>query len=124
MMKKITSLLAVCFLLVSNVLADGAPKAQGGSLLSMLPMLILLVGFMYFMVIRPQTKRAKEHKNLMGNLQVGDEVATIGGILGTIDKIADNFIILVVADNSKVTIQRGAVATILPRGTIKGITSK
>ena len=120
----ISSSMLVVFSLIDNILADGLYKAQGGGLLSMLPMLILLMAFMYFMVIRPQTKRAKEHKNLMGNLQVGDEVVTVGGILGTIDKIADNFVILVVANDSKVTIQKGAVATILPRGTIKGITNK
>ena len=108
-------------LLIDDAVADGVAKAQGGGLLSMLPMLVILVAFMYFMVIRPQTKRAKEHKNLMGSLQVGDEVTTVGGMLGTIDKVADNFVILVVANDSKVTIQKGAITAILPRGTIKGI---
>ncbi len=107
--------------LVENAWADAATTNQSGGLLSMLPMIILLVAFMYFMVIRPQSKRAKEHKSLMSNLQVGDEVATIGGVLGTIEKISDSFVVLAVADNSQITIQKGAIATILPRGTIKGI---
>ena len=109
---------------VDNVLADGAAASRTGGLLSMLPMLIILIVFMYFIIIRPQTKRAKTHKELMSSLQVGDEIVTIGGILGVIDKIDDNYVVLTITGDSKVVIQKGAVATILPRGTIKGIANK
>ena len=92
---------------------------QGGGLLSMLPMLVILGLFMYFMIIRPQQKRVKDHRNLVGGLQKGDEVVTTGGILGTIEKITDTFIILNIADGINITIQKNAVLSSLPKGTLK-----
>ena len=109
-------------LLMSDALADtakaAAPSTMQG-LMSVLPMIVLLVLFMYLMVIRPQSKKAKEHKNLMSSLQKGDEVITIGGILGKIEKISDDLVLISIADNTNITVQKGAIANILPRGTIK-----
>lgn len=107
---------------ISDALADttaaAAPNA-GQGFISFLPMLVLLVLFMYFMVIRPQSKRAKEHKNLMSGLQKGDEVLTIGGVLGKIEKIDDSFIQLAIAEGVVIRIQKSAIASCVPKGTIK-----
>ena len=76
---------------------------------------------MYFLVIRPQSKRAREHRNLIADLQTGDEVLTSGGILGKIIKIADNFVILKIAENVEVKVQKSAVVMNLPKGTEKTV---
>jgi preprotein translocase subunit YajC len=110
--------------LISDAYADTAAGAASSpstmqGLMSMLPMVILLVLFMYLMVIRPQSKKAKEHKSLIGNLQKGDEVVTIGGILGKIEKITDDLLVISIAENTNITIQKNAIANIVPRGTMK-----
>lgn len=111
------------FLIANAVAEPAAGTAQSGTqgLLSMLPMIVLLVLFMYFMVIRPQSKRSKEHKNLMSSLQAGDEVVTAGGVLGVINKITDNFVVLKIGENSEITVQKNAISTIMPRGTLKAV---
>ena len=84
--------------------------------------ILLLVGmfvFMYFMIIRPQSKRAKEHKQLMESLQKGDEVLTAGGILGKIAKVDDSYIAIEVAPGIEIKVQKASVQTLLPKGTIK-----
>jgi preprotein translocase subunit YajC len=87
-------------------------------LTSFLPLIVIFVIF-YFLLIRPQSKKAKEHKQMVGSLAKGDEVVTNGGILGKIAKVGDNFIELEVADGMHVNVQRQAVATLMPKGTIK-----
>ncbi|WP_339844657.1 preprotein translocase subunit YajC [uncultured Halopseudomonas sp.] len=85
---------------------------------------IFLVGFLvifYFMIWRPQAKRAKEHKNLIGGLGVGDEVVTGGGILGKVKKVTDEFIVLEVSEGQELKFQKGAVVAALPKGTLKAI---
>ncbi|MBV4534569.1 MULTISPECIES: preprotein translocase subunit YajC [Pseudomonas] len=85
---------------------------------------IFLVGFLvifYLMIWRPQAKRAKEQKNLLGNLQKGDEVVTNGGIAGKIVKVSDDFVVLEVSDTVELKFQKGAVAATLPKGTLKAI---
>lgn len=96
------------------------PSTSQG-IISMLPMIAILILFMYFMVIRPQSKRAKEHKKLMDNLQKSDEVITIGGILGKIEKITDDLIVLNVAENTNITVQKSSISNVIPRGTIKSV---
>jgi preprotein translocase subunit YajC len=86
-----------------------------------LPMIAILIAFMYFMVIRPQSKRAKDHKNLINNIQKGDEVVTAGGVLGKVDKVSDDFVVINVAEDVNITTQKSAIANIVPRGTIKSI---
>ena len=94
------------------------PVGQGDPLTSFLPLIVIFVIF-YFLLIRPQSKKAKEHKQLIEALAKGDEVVTNGGILGKIVKVGDNFIELEVAEGVNVKVQRQAVATVMPKGTIK-----
>ncbi|MDX9684883.1 preprotein translocase subunit YajC [Pseudomonas protegens] len=85
---------------------------------------IFLVGFLaifYLMIWRPQAKRAKEQKNLLGSLQKGDEVVTTGGIAGKINKVTDDFVVLEVSDSVELKFQKGAIAATLPKGTLKAI---
>ncbi|HVJ37938.1 MAG TPA: preprotein translocase subunit YajC [Stenotrophomonas sp.] len=97
----------------------GAPAASGGSsLLTFLPMVGLLV-VMYFLMIRPQMKRQKEHRAMLDKLNRGDEVITSGGIAGTVAEVGDNFITIEIADNVRVRVQKGAVGNVLPKGTLK-----
>ena len=96
--------------------AAGAAPSPGMSTL-ILP--IVLVGVMYFLMIRPQMKRAKEHRKLVAELAVGDEVVTNGGLLGRITKVGESFVTLELADNVQIRLQRHAVSSVMPKGTIK-----
>ncbi|MDR1057425.1 MAG: preprotein translocase subunit YajC [Coxiellaceae bacterium] len=112
--------------LISDALAEvtsngAASQNTAGGLMSMLPMIILLVAFMYFMVIRPQSKKAKDHKKLIDNLQKGDEIITVGGILGKIEKLTNDFIVINIAENTNIAVQKSAISNIVPRGTIKTV---
>jgi preprotein translocase subunit YajC len=108
---------------IADAYADAAanPNTQQ-SLLSFLPMLLIFVVFTYMIIIRPQSKRSKEHRSLVSNLHVGDEVQTIGGILGKIEKISDDFIVLSIADNVSIMVRKNAIANTLPKDTIKSAT--
>lgn len=86
---------------------------------SMLPMIVILIALMYLMVIRPQSKRSKAHRDLMAGLKNGDEVITSGGILGKISKIADDIVVLEIANGVEIKIQRSAIAANVPKGTVK-----
>lgn len=92
-----------------------------GSLLSFLPMFVVFFLFMYFAVWRPQSKRAKEQQNLMSSIAKGDEIMTAGGILGRVAKMTDQYISLAIANNVEIVIQKTAVVTVLPKGTLKSI---
>jgi preprotein translocase subunit YajC len=94
------------------------PLAQGDALTSFLPLIVIFVIF-YFLLIRPQSKKAKVHKQMVEALAKGDEIVTNGGILGKIVKIGDNFVALEVAEGMQVKVQRSAVSTLMPKGTIK-----
>lgn len=96
--------------------------AAGG--MGVMGQVIFFAGFIlifYFLIWRPQSKRAKEHKSLMSGLNKGDEVVTSGGIAGKITKVTDDFILVEIADNVEVKVQKVAVATALPKGTLKDI---
>ena len=83
-----------------------------------------LIGFLvifYLMIWRPQAKRAKEHKNLLGGLQKGDEVVTSGGIIGKVTKVTDDFVVVEISDNVELKFQKQAIAATLPKGTLKSI---
>ena len=85
---------------------------------------VFLIGFLvifYLMIWRPQAKRAKEHKNLLGGLQKGDEVVTIGGIIGKVTKVTDDFVVVEISDNVELKFQKQAIAATLPKGTLKSI---
>ena len=97
--------------------AAGASPQGGDTLMGLLPIILMFV-VMYFIMIRPQMKKAKEHKTMLEALQKGDEVVAVG-ILGKIAKITDNYVALEVAPNVTIQVQRGAVTTLLPKGTVK-----
>lgn len=96
----------------------GGPMGQG-SPWSTVIMLVVFFAIFYFLLIRPQTKRAKEHKNMVASLTRGDEVVTTGGIVGKIVDIEDSFLTLEIANNVNIKIQKAAVGTVLPKGTVK-----
>lgn len=104
---------------ISDAMAEGAAAgAQDSGLLGMLPLVLIFVLF-YFMLIRPQTKRAKEQKNMVEALAKGDEIVTSGGVLGKITEVDDSFLTVNIADGVDVKIQRQAVSTLMPKGTFK-----
>ena len=106
--------------LISTAAAQAAPGQPGGSFVSM-GMLALMFVVFYFLLIRPQTKRAKEHRAMVAALEVGAEVVTNGGILGKITQLGEQYLTLEIADGVNVKIQRATVAQILPKGTLKGV---
>ncbi|MBM3357692.1 MAG: preprotein translocase subunit YajC [Betaproteobacteria bacterium] len=97
--------------------ATGAPAAGGG--MESLLLIVLMFVVLYFLMIRPQMKRAKEHKTMTEALQKGDEVITAGGVLGRISKISESYVSLEVSPNVEIQIQRQAVQVLLPKGTLK-----
>jgi len=98
--------------------AHAQDATQPGGLMSFLPLIIIFVIF-YFLLIRPQMKRAKEHKKLVAELGNGDEVVTNGGILGRITNVGESFITVELADNVQIKVQRHAISNVMPKGTIK-----
>jgi preprotein translocase subunit YajC len=108
-------------LFISNAYAEGAaPAAQDGSMMQFLPLVALLAVF-YFLILRPQQKRAKELKTMVEALQKGDEVVTVGGILGKITKVGEDNVGIEIADNVVVQVQKPAIQNVLPKGTIKSL---
>ncbi|GGY24588.1 hypothetical protein GCM10008098_17750 [Rhodanobacter panaciterrae] len=107
---------------ISPVLAQAAPAAgaQGGGM-QMIIMMVVLFGLMYFMMIRPQMKRQKEHRALISGLAKGDEVVTNGGIAGRVEEVGETFITVEIAANVKVKVQKGAVSQVLPKGSLKSV---
>jgi len=107
---------------ISSALAQTAPAAAGGdmqsSLMGMLPLVLMFV-VLWFVMIRPQMKKAKEHKAMIDALAKGDEVATAGGVLGKVAKLGDSFITLEISAGVEVQLQRSAVVQVLPKGSIK-----
>ena len=94
--------------------------AAGGGMESLV-LIVLMFAVLYFLMIRPQMKRAKEHKALIEGLQKGDEVITAGGLLGRISRLNENYVTLEVSNGIEIQVQRPAVQLVLPKGTIKNI---
>ncbi len=107
-------------MLINEAWAQSAPPGMGADIWSMLPIILMFV-VLYFLMIRPQMKRAKEHKAMIEALQKGDEVVAAGGLLGRISKISDGYVTLQIAANVEVQVQRPAVQLLLPKGSIKSI---
>ncbi len=107
-------------LFIATAWAQDAGAAPGGSMLMQLLPLVLIFVVFYFLLIRPQTKRAKEHREMVGKLQSGDEVVTNGGLLGRITEVGDNFITLEVARGVAIQVQKFQVSQLMPKGTVKG----
>jgi preprotein translocase subunit YajC len=107
--------------LISSAYAQ-APAAGGGDpgLMGFLPIILMFV-LLYFLMIRPQMKRAKEQRAMVDALQKGDEVATAGGVLGKITHVAEAYVTVEIAPNVEVSLQKAAVQTLLPKGTLKSL---
>ena len=107
---------------MSTAHAASGPVAAGGGM-EMIIMLAVFGAVFYFMIYRPQAKRMKEHKGLMSALAKGDEVLTQGGIVGKIVKVSDekDFITVSISDSTEVTVQKGAITAVLPKGTMKSL---
>ena len=104
---------------ISNAYAQAAGAAgPEGGLMSFLPIILMFV-VLYFLMIRPQMKRQKEQKAMMDALAKGDEVITAGGMVGKVSKVTEAYVTLEVAENAEVVVQKSAVTTLLPKGTIK-----
>ena len=101
---------------ISSAYAQDA--AQGGSIGGMLLPMLVIFGAFYFLLIRPQQKRQKEHNALVSGLNSGDEVVTAGGIFGTITSVGDHFLMLKIADNVEIKIQKTTVTQVVPKGSI------
>ena len=106
---------------INSAYAQGAGGQPAGGGIESLVLIVLMFAVLYFLMIRPQMKRAKEHKALIDALQKGDEVVTAGGVLGRITKVGDNYVAIEVANNVEIQVQRPAVQLVLPKGTIKNI---
>jgi preprotein translocase subunit YajC len=105
--------------IISSAFAQSAPAGDPGYI-GLLPIVLMFV-LLYFLMIRPQMKRAKEAKAMVEALQKGDEVITAGGVLGRIAKLSDGYISLEIAPNTEIAVQKSAVQVVLPKGTIKSI---
>ena len=99
---------------IQNAYAQGAQQGDGTSFIIM--MVLMFVAF-YFLLIRPQQKKQKQHQELVSALQVGDEVLTAGGILGTITGVSDHYAIIRVSDNTEIKVQKQSVSMVVPKGT-------
>ncbi|AWV06766.1 preprotein translocase subunit YajC [Marilutibacter maris] len=101
----------------AHALIAAAPAAPGMGMQLLFP--IALIAIMYFLMIRPQMKRQKEHRAMLEKLAKGDEVITNGGIAGTVSDIGESFVTVQIADNVQVRVQKGAISNVLPKGTLK-----
>ena len=105
--------------LISDAWAQATPGASGGG---PLPVWLLMAGILamfYFMLIRPQQKRAREHQALISKLAAGDEVVTSGGLLGRVADVGDTFVTLEIADGVRVKVQKVQITQLVPKGTLK-----
>lgn len=102
-----------------------APTGVGGfggmDLTSLLPLILMFV-LLYFLMLRPQMKRAKEHRQMLASLQKGDEVVTSGGTLGKVTNVGETYVKVEIAPSTEITVQKPSIQTLLPKGTIKSAT--
>ncbi|ATC99486.1 preprotein translocase subunit YajC [Pseudoalteromonas spongiae] len=108
------------FISSAHASADAPPVGSGMEMLIMLGIFGLVF---YFLIYRPQAKRVKEHKSLMSALAKGDEVLTAGGLVGKIVKVSDDkdFVVVALNDQANVTVQKGSISAVLPKGTMKAL---
>jgi preprotein translocase subunit YajC len=105
---------------ISNAYAQTPAGLADGGFMSFLPIVLMFV-VLYFLMIRPQMKRQKEQKTMMDALGKGDEVVTAGGLLGKVTKVTDAYVTLEITNGTEVVVQKSAVTTLLPKGTIKSL---
>ena len=103
---------------ISNAYAQTAAASGTETLYSFLPIILMFV-VLYFLMIRPQMKRQKEHKAMVEAIGKGDEVITVGGMLGTVTKVSDVYVTLAISGNTEIVVQKTAITALLPKGTIK-----
>jgi len=108
--------------MISSAFAQAAPAGGDGGMMNIL-FIVLMFVIIYFLMIRPQMKRAKEHRTMLDALQKGDEVITAGGVLGRVSKMGEAYVTVEIAPNTEVSVQKAAVQTVLPKGTLKSIQS-
>ena len=110
---------------ISNAYAQTGQTVQTGDFMSVLtgpiPVFVIMFVLMYFLMIRPQQKRQKELKTMMDALGKGDEVVTVGGIVGKVVKVSDTYVTVEVAANTEVVVQKSAITMLLPKGTLKSL---
>ena len=106
------------FLISEAWAADPAPATTNGGLMGFLPLVLIFVIF-YFLLIRPQSKRAKEHRGMVAALAKGDEVVTSGGILGRVTEVAEQYLTVEIAAGVAVKVERATVTKVQPKGTVK-----
>ncbi len=106
---------------ITPAYAQGAPAGPFGGDYTSFLMMIAIFAVFYFLLIRPQQKKAKEAKAMLEALQKGDEIVTAGGVLGKISKLGDQYLTVEIASGTEIMVQRGAVAQLLPKGTIKAL---
>lgn len=104
--------------LISTAHAAGEAAPKGGGMVEIL-MIFVFMAMIYFLIWRPQNKKQQEHRKLIGGLQKGDEIVTSGGMLGKISKVKTDFLVVSVAEGVELTLQKQAIANVLPKGTIK-----
>ena len=107
-------------MIIANAYAQAAPAGGDAGFMGLLPIVLMFV-LLYFLMIRPQMKRAKEHKQMVEALQKGDEVLTAGGVVGRITVMGDAYVSLEIAPGIEISVQRSAVQTLLPKGTMKSL---
>lgn len=105
---------------ISNAYAEATTVAPESGIMSFLP-LIALIAVFYFLILRPQAKRSKEQKAMISALQRGDEVVTVGGEVGSVSKVYEQYVGVDITENLTVTVQKSAIQSVLPKGTIKAI---
>lgn len=105
---------------IADALAQaGGPASSPANLFSLL-FPIVLIAIFYFFIIRPQTRRAKEHKEMVDTLKRGDEIVTGGGVLGRITDVGENFVLVEVAEDVQLRVQKASIGSLMPKGTLKG----
>ena len=105
---------------IQDAWAQGAAGAGSDPWLSLLPLVVIFVVF-YFLLIRPQQKRQKEHQDMVSKLSAGDEVVTAGGVVGKVTEVKDSFIRVEISNGVQVVVQRHTIGAVVPRGTLKNI---
>ena len=119
----LVGLISLSGIVMAETAATPAPAAAAShsSPWSMLWLPAVLILVFYFLMIRPQTKRAKEHRQLLENVSVGDEIVTTGGLMGKVVRLRDNFIVVDIARGTESVFQKSAVSSVLPKGTIDSV---
>ncbi len=104
--------------LIPSAWAQAGATSASGQLAPLL-MIVVFIGIFYFLLIRPQQKKTKDHQAMIAKLSVGDEVVTAGGILGRVTDVGDNFVTLEIADSVRIKVQKVQVTSLMPKGTLK-----